>query len=148
MIIVGNSYNNKLFTIAHSGFDVVPSPRLMIVTLEEKHTYKCNHSETNQISWRVNDNLLDTEIFFVGIVNDTVTYPDGAQEYTLTIGGLRQHNGTKIQCTASFDDGSPPQHTPAVTFLIQGIDYTTLLTHYDTANIYTSTVCRTIAKCY
>ena len=49
-----------------------------------------------------------------------VSFPNGDKVYTLTIGGLFEHNETTIQCTASFDDGSIPVMTPIVLFYTQG----------------------------
>ena len=98
----------------------VPSPPLMVVTLDEQHTYKCSHSTANRIFWRVNDRVLGVEILTIpGIVyTDTSSHPDDTT-YTLTITALPQNNETTIQCTAAFYEGAP-QDTPTVTFLIQG----------------------------
>ena len=103
-----------------AAFGKVPSPMLMVVTLDEQHTYKCSHSTADGITWRVNDRVLGVEIFTTpGIVyTDTRSHPDDTV-YTLTIIALPQNNETTIQCTAAFDEGAP-QDTPIVTFLIQG----------------------------
>ena len=52
----------------------------------------------------------------VGVSPSTNRSSDGSVTYTLTIGGLYEHNGTTIQCVA----GMPPVVTPTVKFLIQG----------------------------
>ena len=69
------------------GFDEVPSPMTMTVTLEEQHTYMCNHTGTDRITWRVNDLVLGVELRNVpGIeYTDFLTHPGGAEVYTLTI---------------------------------------------------------------
>ena len=94
----------------------------MITTLEKQHTYMCNHSATDKISWRVNDQVLGVELRNTpGIeFTDFLSHPGGAEVYTLTIRALPQNNETNVRCTAAFSDGSPPQHTWTVTFLIQG----------------------------
>ena len=91
----------------------------MIVTLEERYTYKCNNSETNRIYWRVNNSRLSVDIFPVNIVPDIIPLPNGHTLHTLTIGGLPEHNETTIQCVAEFIDRSV-EETPLVTFLMQG----------------------------
>ena len=92
----------------------------MIVTLEERHYYTCNHSETERITWRVNGSLLNVEIFPPGIDPSIIAFSDGGRVYTLTIGGRLEHNTTTIQCLAQLGDGSTVV-TPSVKFLIQGM---------------------------
>ena len=46
--------------------------------------------------------------------------PSGDLVFTLTIGGLLQHNGTTIQCLAESLDQSSTAVTPNAIFLIQG----------------------------
>ena len=93
---------------------------LMVTTLDEQHTYECSHSETNRISWRVNDKVLGTEIFTIPRMEytDFNSHPNDAN-YTLRIRAFHQNNETSIQCTAAFV-GQSPQTSPIVTFLIQG----------------------------
>ena len=92
----------------------------MIVTMEKRHVYMCNHSQTNSISWRVNSSSLNVDIFPPNAATETISLPGGGRVYTLTIGGLPEHNETTIQCLATFSNGSSPDVTPPVTFLIQG----------------------------
>ena len=80
----------------------------------------CNHSQTDRILWRVNGSALDFEIFPENITTGIICHPDGGQVHTLTIRGHPEHNGTTIQCLAVFFDGSHPDESPTVTFLIQG----------------------------
>ena len=96
----------------------------MIVTLDENHTYVCNHTASKRIFWRMNGRVLGVEVNNIpGIeYTDRFSHPGGAEVYTLTIRALPQYNQTTIQCTAGFDDGSPPEYTPSVVFLIQGYD--------------------------
>ena len=91
----------------------------MITILNKQHTYKCNHSTTDKITWRVNNKVLGVEIENItGIKHtDRFSHP-GDTIYILTIKALPQHNGTSIQCTAAFSGGS--QLSAIVTFLIQG----------------------------
>ena len=73
------------------------------------------------INWRINGSII------LGIRNisqsiDTaiLSFPNGDKVYTLTIGGLCEHNETTVQCVATFDDGSNPVETNTVLFLMQG----------------------------
>ena len=91
----------------------------MIVSLEERYTYKCKNSETNRIYWRVNNSRLSVDIFPVKIDTAIIPLHNGHTLHTLTIGGLPEHNETTIQCVAEFIDRSV-EETPLVTFLMQG----------------------------
>ena len=104
----------------NTDFDEVPSPLVMIMTMMETHTYKCNHSRTNMITWRVNGSQLNVEIFPPNIDPKIIQLSDGGRVYTLTIGGLSQHNETTIQCVARFSGLVSPLVSPMTTFLMQG----------------------------
>ena len=108
-----------MFYTNASGFVQVPSPPLVIVSLEERYTYMCNNSETNRIYWRVNNSRLSVDIFPAKINLVIVPLTDRFTLHTLTIGSLPEHNETTIQCVAEFMDLSV-EETPVVTFLIQG----------------------------
>ena len=101
-------------------FIAVPSPRVLKVTMEERHVYLCNHSETINIFWRVNGSILYVDIFPIEIDPRTLVLPGGGRVYTLEIGGRLEHNATTIQCSARLSDGSEVT-TPSVLFLVQGI---------------------------
>ena len=103
-----------------SDFCEVPSPSVVIVTIEERYEYRCNHSQTIMINWRVNSSDLGIETIPQKVDTSVVSFPNGGKVYTLTIGGLFEHNETTIQCIASFDDGSTPVMTPIVSFYTQG----------------------------
>lgn len=91
------------------------------MTLNERHTYRCNHTQTNRISWWVNGSQLNAEIFPLNIRTAIVPVSNGSRVYTLTIGGLPEHNDTTIQCrTNDDDDGLIHEATSTVKFLIQG----------------------------
>ena len=76
-------------------FIEVPSPPIVTVTLKETHVYTCNHSETERISWRVNDSVSNDEIFPPQITPNIIAFPDGGRVYALTIiGGRPEHNAT------------------------------------------------------
>lgn len=106
-----------------SGFIEVPSPPLMVVTLEERHTYRCLHPLADGITWRVNGRVL---IFPPNIDTSSETLPDGGRVYTLIIGGLIDHNETTIQCEAVRQDATVVAQSPEVIFQIQGAFLTTL----------------------
>ena len=84
----------------------------------------CNHTATKRITWRVNGRVLGVEVDNIpGIeYTDRFSHPGGAEVYILTIRALSQNNQTTIECTAGFNDGSPPEDSPLVVFLIQGYD--------------------------
>ena len=103
-----------------SDFVTVPSPRVLIVTMEERHVYMCNHSETINIFWRVNGSILNFEIFLIEVAIAALQLPGGGRVSTLTIGGRLRHNATTIQCSARLSDGFIVT-TPSVLFLMQGI---------------------------
>ena len=90
----------------------------MIVTSEERRVYMCNHSATERITWRVNDSLLNVDIFPQEITPNIIPLPGGGRVYTLTIGGRPEHNATTIQCSARLLNGSTVV-TPSVIFFIQ-----------------------------
>ena len=90
------------------------------MTSTERHVYTCNHSETNNIIWRVNGSILNVEIFLLEIAVSTISLPDGGRVYTLEIGGHPEHNETTIQCSAILGRGSIIETTPAVSFFMQG----------------------------
>ena len=69
----------------------------------------------------MNGSRLNIEIFPLNIGSAIVPLPNGRRVYTLTIGGLPEHNGTTIQCIANSDDDSIHEATSIVKFLIQGI---------------------------
>ena len=80
----------------------------------------CIRDRTDIVSWRVNGRVLGVEIFPINVTFASISLPGGGTVYTLTIGGLIEHNETTIQCSAVFDEESLREVTPPVTFLIQG----------------------------
>ena len=102
------------------GFPTVPSPPVLIVTMEERHVYMCNHSETINVFWRLNGSILNVHIFPIRIDSVILELPGGGRVYTLEIGGRLEHNATTIQCSARLSDGSEVT-TPNVSFFMQGI---------------------------
>ena len=93
----------------------------MIVAMEERHVFMCNHSATDAISWRVNGRVLGVDIFPLNVTTDSISLRGGGRVSTLIIEGLPEHNETTIRCAAIFDDRSIPVVSPSVTFLIQGL---------------------------
>ena len=93
----------------------------MIVTIEERYEYRCNHSQTTRIiNWRINGSDLGIRNVSQNVDTSVVKFPNGNKVYTLMIGGMFEHNETTIQCVATFDDGSNPVMTRTVLFLMQG----------------------------
>lgn len=111
-----------LMTKLNLDFLQVPSPSQLIVTLRERHTYYCNHSQTNGIFWQLNGSKLlsFSDLFpFPGVSISTENFPDGGVVSALTIGGRPEHNNTAVGCIAELDDTSRLV-TPGVMFIIQG----------------------------
>ena len=80
--------------------------------------YMCGHSQTDDISWRVNGKVFGVEIRPPNITSGTVP-GDGGTVHTLTVGGISENNGITIQCSALLADGRLETTLP-VDFLIQG----------------------------
>ena len=82
----------------------------------------CNHSQTTMISWQLNGKVFNNVDFLpdpgmnVGIISD----PGGGRVYTLTIGGLPEHNEIAIECVATFDNDFTEVASRAI-FLLQGL---------------------------
>ena len=118
------SYITKI-VFFFSDFIEVPSPPVVVVPLDGLHNtyqYRCRHSETDRIFWIINGTrLVDLRPPPPSISDPTILLPSGDLVYTLTIGGLLQHNGTTIQCLAESQDQSSTSRTPNAVFLIQGI---------------------------
>lgn len=98
-------------------FIQVPSPPLLIVTLDERHTYYCQHSKTKRVSWQLNST--SSNFIPVGISIGSSGTTDGGIVDTLTIGGEVEHNKTTIQCAAELN--GRVTMSPQVIFLLQGL---------------------------
>ena len=96
----------------------MPSPPLLVVTSEERYVYTCNNSATKRIYWTVNGSRLSVDIFPSRISAENIPLPGGNQVDTLTIGGLPEHNETRIECVAQLSDGIKVR-TPMVLFRMQ-----------------------------
>ena len=93
----------------------------MIVTIEERYEYRCNHSQTSRIiNWKINGSVVGIRNISQSVDTSILSFPNGDKVYTLTIGGLLEHNETTVQCIATLDDGSNPVETQTVLFLMQG----------------------------
>ena len=88
---------------------------------EGRHTYYCNHSQTNRIFWQLNGVKILSFNVPPGVSISSDITPDGGRVPTLTIGGRPELNETAIQCVAELElDGTSNVVTPEVVFLIQG----------------------------
>ena len=96
---------------------MAPSP-LTVAVEKEMATFVCQHSACDFITWRVNGSSLNRKL--PNISNDDSQVDDaGIRVYSLSIGTLLEYNTTRVECVATFFDGSP-QFTSPVTLLIQG----------------------------
>ena len=66
---------------------------------------------------------------FQNISTTSTPGPSGVITHILSIGTLLVHNGTTIECVATFFDGSSPQVTTPVPLLIQGIIFIIIIMH-------------------
>ena len=80
--------------------------------------YMCGHSQTDDISWRVNGKVFGVEIRPPNITSGTVP-GDGGTVLTLAVGGTSENNGSSVQCLALLGDGRLETTLP-VEFLVQG----------------------------
>ena len=85
------SYEETLpatLTIGHNfRFEEIPSPSSLTLAVGDTYSYRCSHSETNLISWRINGSVLGAEIVPLNITNYSIHFSDGCRVHTLTIGG-------------------------------------------------------------
>ena len=101
-------------------FQMSPSP--LTVAVEQKTaTFYCQHLSCDSISWRVNGTA-ENKINSLNISTNDIQQIGGGRIYTLSIiETLLEFNQTTVECVAIFFDGTPPQVTPAVMLLIQGL---------------------------
>ena len=97
---------------------MVPSP-LTLAVEEKVATFYCQHSASDTIDWRVNGSSLNRRS--LTNISRSSNQAGDAQVYSLLIETLLEYNMTRVECVAFFDDRSPPQFTPNVTLLIQGL---------------------------
>ena len=83
-------------------------------------TFYCQHLTSDSISWRVNGRA-ENKIISPNISTCEIQQIGGGRIILLSIGTLLEFNQTTVECVAFFIDGTPPQVTPAVTLLIQGL---------------------------
>ena len=104
-------------------FGITPSS--LIVAVEQgTATFQCQHPLAVAIGWRVNGiplNVATLQNIYTATPNDVTI---------LSIGTLLVYNGITIECVATFIEGSPPQFTPPVTLLIQGITIINIPTNH------------------
>ena len=94
-----------------TNFVIAPSP-LTVAVEQGTATFQCQHSLADVIGWRVNGMPLNV----VNLPNVSTATPNDVT--ILSFSTLLVYNGTIIECIATFIDGSPPQFTTPVAFLI------------------------------
>ena len=82
--------------------------------------FYCQHLTSDNIGWRVNG-VAENMINSPNISIDEIQQVGGGRIYTVSIGTIVEFNQTTVECVAIFFGGTPPQFTPAVTLLIQGL---------------------------
>ena len=102
-------------------FVITPSP-LTVAVEQGTATFQCQHPLADAIGWRVNGILLN----MANLPNISTATPNDVT--ILSIATLLLYNGIIIECIAAFIDGSPPQFTTPIAFLIQGI-HTVIIMH-------------------
>ena len=94
-------------------------PSALTVAVEQgTATFQCQHSLADNINWLLNGITINR--VGLGLVSSIVQFNGSFATYTLSIGTLIEYNQTKIECVATFMDGSLSQFTEHVTLLIQG----------------------------
>ena len=106
------------FETETSDFIQVPSPSLVVAALMSEYTYYCSHSQTTRIFWKLNGMIFDFFDLPFGIDGGSDSIPGGRRVYTLTIRGLPEYNGTRVQCVAELNGVSV--ETSTTVFFIQG----------------------------
>ena len=86
---------------------------------QETATFRCQHSTSDGIVWRVNGMSLDT-MNPPNITTDRILLSSADVQYTLTIVTLLEYNQTNVECVAIFFDRLPVLTETAV-LLIQGL---------------------------
>ena len=92
---------------------------LTVAVEQETATFRCQHSTSDGIVWRVNGMSLDT-MNPPNITTDRILLSSADVQYTLTIATLLEYNQTNVECVASFFDRLPVLTETAV-LLIQGL---------------------------
>ena len=85
---------------------------------QEIAVFNCQHLSANDVEWLLNGTSLERA--GVRNVSSSVQFNGNIKHYTLSIVTHLEYNQTTVECVATFNDGSPPQFTGAVTLLIQG----------------------------
>ena len=107
------------FDLVHSilVFIQIPSPSLVVVVLKGEHTFYCNHSQTTRLFWKLNGTTFNFVDLPPGTDGGSESIPGGRRVY-LTLRGLPEYNGTRIQCVAELNGESI--ETSTAIFLVQG----------------------------
>ena len=100
-------------------FEITPSP-LTVAVEQRSATFYCQCLTCHSISWRVN-RVAENKINSPNISTGEIQQIGGGRILILIIELLLEFNQTIVECVAFFIDGTPPQFTPAVTLLIQGL---------------------------
>ena len=107
------------FIIKTLDFIRIPSPSMVVIAPKNEYTFYCNHSQNARISWKLNGTTFEFLDFPPDIDGSSESIPGGGRVYTLTLRGLPEYNGTRVQCVAELN-GVSVDTSPA-TFLIQGL---------------------------
>ena len=91
-------------------------PSSQVVFVGEEAVFRCHHSTSRLIDWRVNRTLLDRPPPSY-ILLDTVPNEDGTLVNILTITARPEYNETVVECEAVFRN-APPELSPAA--ILQG----------------------------
>ena len=101
-------------------FIEVPSPPVVVLTLEDKYVYTCSHTRVPRISWRINGRVLGVETNPQNISSGSITTPGGGTMHSLTIVGVAENNRTSVRCSALIVENDRLEQSQPVEFFIQG----------------------------
>ena len=101
-----------------TSFEITPSP-LTVAVEQRTATFQCQHPQAVAIGWKVNG--IPLNVATLQNVSDASVGILSGVARILSIRTLLVYNGTIVECIATFVNGSPPQFTPPVPLLIQGM---------------------------
>ena len=107
------------FIVKTLDFIRIPSPSMVVIAPENEYTFYCNHSQNARISWKLNGTSFEFLNFPPDIDGGSESITGGGRVYTLTLRGLPEFNGTRVQCVAKLKGVSV--ETSTATLLIQGL---------------------------
>lgn len=103
-------YHNEVFCIIYTKIAFTEAPVSQDVPIGSEAVFRCRHPTADTIRWRVDDAFLGRNPP-PDITPRTERNDEGILVDVLTIVARAQYNGTKVECVAQFDNGTPDEQT-------------------------------------